>query len=179
MCDSENSIYQLIQDELERAIAIHPDYPSDIFKQLAIMQEEAGEVTKAVLDYSDSKDSLEHIKEELIQTAAMCVRMILNIEKDSIFITENTMDLTTKLSIEEQNHFLQTLFGFELVNVSESTEPPHFVLYDEEGHEFYGTNENCRFDFSTLAGIFSYTAHRAKNQGYSDCQYAMRKVLGV
>ena len=40
-------------------------------------------------------------------------------------------------------------------------------------------HENCQFDFSTLAGIFSYTAHRAKNQGYSDCQYAMRKVLGI
>jgi len=89
------------------------------------------------------------------------------------------MDLTTKLSIEEQNHFVQTLFGFELVNISKSTEPPHFVLYDEEGYEFYGSDSNCQFDFSTLAGIFSYTAHRAKNQGYCDCQYAMRKVLGV
>lgn len=90
------------------------------------------------------------------------------------------MDLTTKLSIEEQNHFVQTLFGFELVNVNEGTDnEPAYVLYDEEGYEFYGSTENCQFDFSTLAGIFSYTAHRAKNQGYSDCQYAMRKVLGI
>ena len=79
----DNTVYKLIQDELERAIAIHPDYPGDIFKQLAIMQEEAGEVAKAVNDYSDGNDSIEHIKEELIQTAAMCVRMILNIEKES------------------------------------------------------------------------------------------------
>mgnify|MGYP001356955468 CR=1 FL=1 len=89
------------------------------------------------------------------------------------------MNLTTKLSIEEQNDFVQTLFGFELVNVSPTTEEPHFVLYDEDGNEFYGSNENCQFDFSTLAGIISYTAHRAKNQGYSDCQYAMRKLIGI
>lgn len=78
---ANNTIYKLIQDELDRAISIHPDYPGDIFKQLAIMQEEAGEVAKAVNDYSNCEDSIEHIKEELIQTAAMCIRMILNIEE--------------------------------------------------------------------------------------------------
>ena len=90
------------------------------------------------------------------------------------------MDLTTKLSIEEQNHFVRTLFGFFFVNVNEGTDnEPSYVLHDEEGEEFYGSDSNCQFDFSTLEGIFSYTAHRAKNQGYSDCQYALRKVLGI
>lgn len=87
--------------------------------------------------------------------------------------------ITRKLTREEQNSILNDLFGFSLVNVDEKEGGEHWVLYDEEGDEFYGSNENCQFDFSTLAGIFSYTAHRAKNQGYSDCQYAMRKVLGV
>jgi hypothetical protein len=87
--------------------------------------------------------------------------------------------ITKKLTREEQNSILNDLFGFSLVNVDENEGQEHWVLYDEEGEEFYGSNENCQFDFSTLAGIFSYTAHRAKNQGYSDCQYAMRKVLGV
>ena len=90
------------------------------------------------------------------------------------------MNLTTKLSIEEQNHFIKTLFGLENVNVStEKDSDPHYVIYDEEGSEFYGSNENCQFDFSTLAGIFSYTAHRAKNQGYLDSQHAMRKAVGL
>ena len=40
------------------------------------------------------------------------------------------MDLTTKLSIEEQNHFVQTLFKFELVNVSLNQQNHlSFVLY--------------------------------------------------
>jgi len=87
--------------------------------------------------------------------------------------------LTDKLTREQQNDILYTLFGFSLVNVDEDEGKEHWVLYDEEGYEFYGSNENCQFDFSTLAGIFSYTAHRAKNQGFSDCQYQIRKVLGL
>lgn len=70
-----------IDNELNKAIQKHPDYPSDMFKQLAIMQEEAGEVTKAVLDYHSGTDNIEHIKKELMQTAAMCVRMLINIDK--------------------------------------------------------------------------------------------------
>jgi hypothetical protein len=87
--------------------------------------------------------------------------------------------LTKKLTNEEKKDLLQTLYGFDLINVDAEWDSEHWVVYDEDGREFYGVDENCRFDFSTLAGFFSYTAHRAKNQGYSDCQYAMRKVLGV
>ncbi len=47
----EDKIYQAIAAEVERAEEKHPDYPTDLFRQLAIMQEEAGEVTKAVLHF--------------------------------------------------------------------------------------------------------------------------------
>jgi hypothetical protein len=88
--------------------------------------------------------------------------------------------LTKQLTIKEQNEILDTLFGFELVGETYPCDKEkHYVLYDEEGEEFYGSSENCQFNFSTLAGIFSYTAHRAKEQGYQDCQFAMRKVLGL
>ena len=70
-----------ILKELQRAEAIHPDYPTDMFKQLAIMQEEAGEVTKAVLDCHNVKDTIDHIVIELTQTAAMCIRMINALKK--------------------------------------------------------------------------------------------------
>lgn len=71
--------YAPIDKELKRSEKLHPNYPTDMFRQLAIMQEESGEVAKAVLDYHFAKDSIEHIKEELIQTAAMCVRMMNNL----------------------------------------------------------------------------------------------------
>lgn len=68
-----------INEELTRAKKIHPEYPINIFEQLAIMQEEAGEVTRAVNQLHEGKGSIAHIREELIQTAAMCVRMLENI----------------------------------------------------------------------------------------------------
>jgi hypothetical protein len=87
--------------------------------------------------------------------------------------------LTEQLTIKQKKELLQTLFGFDLINVDESEGSEHWVVYNEEGKEFYGSNENCQFDFSTLAGFFSYTAHRAKNQGYSDAQWYIKKALGV
>ena len=72
--------YKAIKDELARAEGLWPDYPTNIFMQLAIMQEEAGEVTKAVLDYMEGKHGIQELKDELIQTAAMCVRMLKNLE---------------------------------------------------------------------------------------------------
>ena len=71
--------YEQVERELERAEKKHPDFPKDMFQQLAIMQEEAGEVTKAVLHYHYENGTIEHIREELIQTAAMCVRMMQNL----------------------------------------------------------------------------------------------------
>ena len=68
--------YDEIQQELERAEKKHPDFPKDMFQQLAIMQEEAGEVTKAVLHYHYEGGTLEDVREELVQTAAMCMRML-------------------------------------------------------------------------------------------------------
>ncbi len=59
-----------IEYELERAEKKHPDFPKNMFQQLAIMQEEAGEVTKAVLDYYSGDGSIDDVRDELIQTAA-------------------------------------------------------------------------------------------------------------
>ena len=68
--------YDEIQQELEHAEMKHPDFPSDIFRQVAIINEEAGEITKAVLDYYYENGSFEDIKRELRQTAAVCMRML-------------------------------------------------------------------------------------------------------
>lgn len=87
--------------------------------------------------------------------------------------------ITRQLTRKEQQSILNDLFGFRLENKLEKEGKEYWVLYDEKGSEFYSKPSNCPFDFSTLAGIFSYTAHRAKIQGYSDCQYAMKKISGI
>ena len=73
------SISSEIATELEKAKKKHLNWPTDIFQQLAIMQEEAGEVSKAVLDYHFEKKSIADVREELLQTASMCVRMLENL----------------------------------------------------------------------------------------------------
>lgn len=72
--------YSRIDAELQRAKKQHPDYPRDMFRQTAMMNGEAGKVTKAVLDYHYKEGSLKDIKDELIQTAAMCMRMLEALE---------------------------------------------------------------------------------------------------
>lgn len=54
------------------------------------------------------------------------------------------------LSIKEQSEILNELFGFSFENVSENSEQEHYVLFDEEGYEFYGSDANLKFNFSTL-----------------------------
>ena len=80
--------YDEIQQGLEFAKKKHPNYPTDMFRQLAIMQEEAGEVTKAVLDYHYEGGPLEDICQELIQTAAMCMRMLGALEDKRLGLEE-------------------------------------------------------------------------------------------
>ncbi len=71
--------YSDIESELNKAIAKHPNYPDDMFRQVTIMNEEAGEVSKAVLHYHDEGGSIDDVRKELIQTAAMCMRMLENL----------------------------------------------------------------------------------------------------
>ena len=72
--------YNPIDAELKRAEKKHPTWPTNIFEQVAIVNEEAGEITKAVLHYKKEGGSFEDVKSELIQTAAMCMRMLKNLK---------------------------------------------------------------------------------------------------
>ena len=72
--------FENVRDEYFNALAKHPEFPTDIFQQLSIMQEEAGEVAKAVNDYYFGGKPIEDVKTELRQTAAMCIRMLINLE---------------------------------------------------------------------------------------------------
>ncbi len=73
---TEKQIINLIVQELRRAEKLHPDYPNDLFRQVTIINEEAGEVARAVLHYHYEDGVMEDVIKELIQTAAMCIRML-------------------------------------------------------------------------------------------------------
>lgn len=72
---------ELIINELKRAEELHPWWPEDILHAVAIVNEEAGEVTKAAFDFVYSNGPLYEVQDELVQTAAMCIRMLLHIGK--------------------------------------------------------------------------------------------------
>lgn len=67
---------QKIEAELQRAKKAHPKWPTDKLHQVAIMNEESGEATRATLQYVYEGGDIKEIEIELIQTAAMCIRML-------------------------------------------------------------------------------------------------------
>ena len=69
--------------ELERAKAKHPVWPTDIVHQVAIMVEEAGEALRAVLNSAYEGGNIEEVRREVIQTGAMAIRVLMNLEKGS------------------------------------------------------------------------------------------------
>lgn len=68
--------------EVEKAIEKFPTWPTDPLHALAVLGEEYGELNKAVLQYTyePHKTSLEEIKTEAIQTAAMALRFLTSLD---------------------------------------------------------------------------------------------------
>jgi hypothetical protein len=65
--------------ELEQAKKKHPEFPAGIVRQVSIMAEEAGEaIREANRIEDDGIGDLAALRTELIQTAAMCLRVIEN-----------------------------------------------------------------------------------------------------
>lgn len=69
--------------ELEAAETKHPNWPDNIFEQVTILQEEAGEVSKAVLQWMRESGNIHEVRKELRQTAAMCIRMLKNLKDNA------------------------------------------------------------------------------------------------
>ncbi len=66
--------------ELDRAETLHPDWPLDPLHQIAIVNEESGEATRAALRFVYEGGDLGEVRKELVQTMAMCLRMMENLD---------------------------------------------------------------------------------------------------
>ena len=80
--------YKPIEQALIKAKQKHPNYPDNWQKRMSILIEEVGEVAQAILDYEDSDGTIDDIKKELYQSAAMCLRFLENLP-----ITNNIQEI--------------------------------------------------------------------------------------
>ena len=77
-------ILEQVTNEVEKATTKFPTWPTDPLHALAVLGEEFGELTKAVLQftYEPHKNvTLEDIRGEAIQTAAMALRFIQSLDR--------------------------------------------------------------------------------------------------
>lgn len=77
------TILEEILSEVRRANHLYPTWPTDPLHALAVLGEEYGELTKAVLQrtYEPNKTSLNQVREEAIQTAAMAIRFAMSLNQ--------------------------------------------------------------------------------------------------
>lgn len=76
------TIEQEVQAELARAVAKFPTWPTDPLHALAVLGEEFGELTKAMLQFTyepHKKVTRADIRAEAIQTAAMALRLAMSL----------------------------------------------------------------------------------------------------
>jgi len=71
-----------VLEEVERATAKFPTWPTDPLHAVSVVGEEFGELTQAVLQlvYEPHKSTPEAVREEAIQVAAMAMRFVLSLD---------------------------------------------------------------------------------------------------
>lgn len=82
LTDKEKVLNDVIDDilqELERAEKKFPVFPVDKIHAVSIMNEEAGEAIQAALNFHYLNGDINDIRKELIQTAAMAIRNLINL----------------------------------------------------------------------------------------------------
>ena len=69
--------------EVEKASTKFPTWPTDPLHAVAILGEEFGELTQATLQhtYEPEKSSIDDVRKEALQTAAMAFRFLLSIDE--------------------------------------------------------------------------------------------------
>lgn len=76
------NVQDLVMAELARATTKFPTWPTDPLHALAVLGEEFGELTKAMLQmtYEPHKTSTDEVRTEAVQTAAMAMRLAMSLD---------------------------------------------------------------------------------------------------
>jgi NTP pyrophosphatase (non-canonical NTP hydrolase) len=79
---NHNTAEAEIAAEMSRAVAKFPTWPTDPLHALAVLGEEFGELTQAVLQqaYEPHKQAPDAVRKEAIQTAAMALRFVKSLD---------------------------------------------------------------------------------------------------
>jgi NTP pyrophosphatase (non-canonical NTP hydrolase) len=82
MIDFDSAIIA-VTSELNRAVKKYPTWPTDPLHALAVLGEEFGELSKAVLQhtYEPGKATRKDVRDEAIQTAAMALRFLFSVDE--------------------------------------------------------------------------------------------------
>lgn len=75
---TEYEAITLIIDELRRAEKLWPKWPIDPIHAAAVVDEESGEIVKAVNNWVYKNESDEKVAKEAVQTGAMALRFLMN-----------------------------------------------------------------------------------------------------
>lgn len=80
---SDEWIAEDILKEIAKARHKFPTWPTDPLHALAVLGEEFGELTKAVVEhtYEPEKSTYEDVEKEAIQTAAMAIRFLSSLPR--------------------------------------------------------------------------------------------------
>lgn len=84
--DEEIHFISSIVKEYQRAKNVHPNWPSDVIHASAIVSEESGELVRASLQFVYENGKHEEMVKEAIQTSAMGLRFLVQLNKDSYAI---------------------------------------------------------------------------------------------
>ena len=77
------TLIEEIEAEMKRAVAKFPTWPTDPFHAKAVLDEEVGELAKAILQFTYEPEkgvTMADIRSEAMQTATMAIRWAQSIE---------------------------------------------------------------------------------------------------
>ena len=76
-------IIEEVFHEIEKAVRKFPTWPTDPLHAIAVLGEEYGELTQAVLQsvYEPHKSGPDQVRLEAIQTAAMAIRFLISLDE--------------------------------------------------------------------------------------------------